>query len=345
MTAPPEASRPAPGVRVVTFGEMLLRLQAPGHERLLRSPRLEATFGGSEINVAVALSCMGADAHVVTVVPDSPLGERAREVLRAHGVTVHSPDAGGRLGLYFAERGRPPRPAAVVYDRAGSAFAKFDAWARAVRWPDILQGAHWFHTSGITPPLSEEAHRATADALEAAHAVGARTSFDLNYRGALWADEAAAGEALRPLLVGLDLLVVNTYHLRTCFGWDVDPNAGEAGAALEKAAEDLGVGAMALTHRCERADGSQIWSASLAAGGAVAHSTTWTVTPVERIGGGDAFTAGLLYALGSERSAQEAIHFAAAAGALKLTEPGDWSTAKAPEIEAALAGNTTGIRR
>lgn len=330
-------------MRIVTFGEMLLRLQAPGRERLLQTPKLETHFGGSEINVAVALAHLGAQAEVVTVLPDHALGDRALETLRAHGVECHGARDPGRLGLYFAERGHPPRPARVHYDRSGSCFARHDGWTRTVRWFDLLRGCARFHTSGITPPLSASAHRATADALEAARSVGAATSFDLNYRGALWPNEAAAGEALRPLLQGVDLLIGNAYHLKRCFDVEVSADDEERlGQQLSAACGDLGVQSLALTHRREHEDGTQSFSALLWQG-RLERSRVWRLRDVERIGSGDAFTAGLLFAL--EAKHEDSVGFAAAAGALKLSEAGDWSSASRGEIEAALAGDTTGIDR
>ena len=335
--------------RIVTFGEMLLRLQAPGLEAVLRSGSFEAFFGGSEINVAVGAAHLGAETVAVTVLPENDLGERALETLRAHGVSPHAPQMPGRMGLYFAERGRPPRPARVIYDRAGSVFAEHQDWSNTVRWHDVLTGADWFHTSGITPPLSSHAHRNVADGLAAARTAGVRSCFDLNYRGALWADEAACGTALRPLLEGVDLLVANAFHLQRCFGLDVSNQEEGLESSLRRACDELGVSSLALTDRGERNDGSQDWSASLYLAGNLTRSPSWRILPVERIGGGDAFTAALLVALAKDMDKDEAeadaVSFASACGALKLTEPGDWSTASAADVRLAQSGATTGIRR
>ncbi|MEM1248431.1 MAG: sugar kinase [Acidobacteriota bacterium] len=330
-------------LRIVTFGEMLLRLQAPGHERLLRGSSLETHFGGSEVNVAVALAHLSASAEVVTVLPENAIGDRAVEVLLAHGVEAHATRDAGRFGLYFAERGRPPRPAQVLYDRSGSSFAAHTSWTRTVRWFDLLRGCARFHTSGITPALSPAAHRATADALEAARSVGTPTSFDLNYRGALWPDEASAGDRLRPILHGVDLLIANAFHLERCFGLRASASDDAAlSEQLAAACSDLGVQSLALTDRREHEDGTQTFEALLWRG-RLERSRPWKLRETERIGSGDAFTAGLIYALAAEH--EDPIGLATAAGAFKLSEPGDWSTASLEEVETARAGRTTGIAR
>ena len=219
--------------RVVTFGEVMLRLSPPGFERFFQSPVLSATFGGGEANVAVSLAHFGLDSRFVTRVPANAVGEAAVKAIRAEGVNVDGVLRGGaRLGVYFAETGASQRAGNVVYDRAGSAIS--EAGSGTFDWPRLLEGADWFHVTGITPALGPSVAAATAEAVEAARAAGARVSIDLNFRSKLWTEKEAQA-VLRPLAARAHVLVANEEDIQACLGLGVrDTNVGSG--KLDRAA-------------------------------------------------------------------------------------------------------------
>lgn len=322
-------SNPAP--RVVTFGELLLRLSPPLHERLFQSAEFRTGFGGAEANVAVGLAHLGVRADYVTRLPDNPIGDAALRALRAEGVGNEWVVRGdGRMGIYFVEPGADIRSARVVYDRAGSAFSRVERGT--VDWPAALAGAAWFHGSGITPALGDGPADALAAAIAAARSHEARVSFDLNYRPALWQGGNGRRDPrplIEPLIKGVDLLIGNRDAVREMLG----VNSAES---LERRLADLfGLRRVALTRREVRSASEHGWSATLydAATGTLATSHRYQVQVVDRVGGGDSFAAALIAALLAERAPAEAIEFATAAGALKLTIPGDWNRVTAAEID------------
>jgi 2-dehydro-3-deoxygluconokinase len=325
--------------RVVCFGELLLRLSPPGAERLFQSPTLRTWFGGSEANVAMGLAHLGSGAAYVTRLPASPVGDAALAAVRAEGVDVTGVLRGGeRMGIYFVESGAGIRPLRVVYDRAGSAFSRLDP--AELDWPALLRGADWLHLSGITPALDEGPARAALDAADAARALGVRVSVDLNYRPALWAGRDP--RAVLPALARVcDLLVANPVAAAAMLG--VEAEAGRDAAALRRAAERIagehGCGAVALTFRDVISASEHGWSAALLDGGAFHLSRHWRVEVVDRVGGGDSFAAALLHARMQGMAPAAAVEFAAAAGALKLTIPGDFNRVAPAEVEAALAAH------
>src|SRR5438093_27259 len=202
--------------RVVTFGEIMLRLSPPGFERLLQSPVLSATFGGGEANVAASLAHFGLDSYYVTRLPSHAIGEAALRALRAEGVRTDRIVRGGdRVGIYFAETGASQRPSTVIYDRAHSAISDMDP--AAVAWNEIMEGAAWFHVTGITPALGERCRAATQAAMTAARRAGARISVDLNYRRKLWS-EAEAQRTMRPLMHDVDVVIANEEDLQCTLG-------------------------------------------------------------------------------------------------------------------------------
>lgn len=330
MTAPANA----PG-RVVTFGEVLLRLGPPGHERLLQSPELRVFFGGSEANVAVSLAHFGLRSEHVTRVPANAIGDAGLRALRAEGVSTDAAVRGGtRLGIYFVEPGAGLRPMRVVYDRAGSAFSQVDAGL--FDWRRILDGAAWFHVSGITPALGGGAARCAEEAVAAARAAGATVSVDLNYRAALWA-ERDPRPVVRALVAAADLLIANAAAADAM----LDLPAGGDVAAKSLAGriiEAAGCRRVALTCREQHSASEHGWSATLhdAEGRRSYASRRYQVRVVDRVGGGDSFAAALIFALLGGRPAQEALDFAVAASALKLTIPGDWNRVSVDEVEHAL---------
>jgi 2-dehydro-3-deoxygluconokinase len=315
-------------VRVVTFGELMLRLSPPGQERLFQSPQLRADFGGCEANVAVGLAHLGVRAEYVTRLPDTPIGHAAVHALEAEGVGTGGVVLGGdRMGIYFIEPGADIRASRVVYDRAGSAFAAIAPGM--VDWARALAGASWLHGSGITPALGDGPRAALVAAIAAARASGACVSLDLNYRPALW-----QGRDPRPLIAPLvqdaDLLIGNRDAVRAMLGVEAPDNS-----LAQRLAERFGCRRVALTQRDVLSASEHGWSAALydAASSGAWSSRRYQVRVVDRVGGGDSFAAGLIAALVVDQELAHAVQFAAAAGALKLTVPGDWSRATSEEVE------------
>ena len=311
---------------VVAFGEMLLRLSPPGEERLFESPELQTFFGGAEANVAVALSHLGVRADYVTRLPEGALGDAALEALQREGVgTDWIVRGGSRLGLYFVEPGSDLRTMRVIYDRAGSALAQIDPGD--VDWPQVLKGARWFHATGITPALGDGGGPvATLIAgFTAARKQGVTVSLDLNYREALWRGRDPRS-LIEPLARQANVLIGNRDAVRAMLG--VEANA-------EDLASQFGSRAVAITEREILGPREHAWSAVLYDGRAraVVRSHRHVVQVVDRVGGGDSFAAGLIAALLAEQVPQDAVEFAAAAGALKLAVPGDFGRATVDDVQ------------
>ena len=318
------------GPRAVTFGELMLRLSPPGPERLFQSPELRTSFGGCEANVAVGLAHLGVRAEYVTRLPDNAIGHAALHALQAEGVGTGSIALGGaseRMGIYFVEPGADIRASRVVYDRAGSAFAAITP--QTVDWAKAVRGAAWFHGSGITPALGEGPRASLTAAITAARAGGVRISLDLNYRPALWQGREPRA-VIEPLVKGADLLIGNRDAVRVMLGIEAPDDS-----LAQRLAERYDCRHVALTRREVLSASEHGWSAVLydAASGDVWPSRRYQVRVVDRVGGGDSFAAGLIAALAAEREPADAVQFAAAAGALKLTIPGDWNRATPQEIE------------
>lgn len=340
--------------RVVTFGELMLRLSPPGFERFFQSPLLSATFGGGEANVAVSLARFGLESRYVTRVPANAVGDAAVRTLRAEGVDVSGVLRGGsRLGIYFAETGASQRSGEVVYDRAGSAIS--EAGPGTFDWPRLLEGAAWLHVTGITPALGPGVAEATREAVEAARAAGARVSIDLNYRRKLWTQREAQ-TVMRPLASRAHLLVANEEDLQSCLGVEVR-GADVASAALEvagyrEAAErvsrELGAELVAITLRESFSASRNGWSAVLwdAQAAAFHEGPRFDLTLVDRIGGGDSFAAGLVFGLVTGRGPAASLRFAVAASALKQSIPGDFNLVGVAEVDRLAGGDASGrVRR
>jgi 2-dehydro-3-deoxygluconokinase len=336
-------------MKVVTFGEIMLRLSPPGFERLLQLPTLSATFGGAEANVAVSLAHWGFESVYVTRVPSHAIGEGAVRALRAEGVRTDSILRGGeRLGIYFAESGASQRPSAVVYDRAHSAIGGIDPVA--LDWPQVMRGATWFHVSGITPALGPTPARCVADALAAARAARVTTSFDLNFRRKLWSP-VEARQTLRPLMKNVNLVIANEEDLQSALGFDVagvDVKTGRVNTAayrdVIRQVCELGPTLVAITLRESNSASDNGWSAIV--GGTalpeVLESQRYDIRIVDRIGAGDAFAAGLIYGTATGQAPMEALRFAVAAGALKQTIPGDFNRVSVEEVERLARGDASG---
>ncbi len=340
---------------IVTFGEIMLRLKAPGRERLLQSPLLEASFGGGEANVAVSLARLGMRSVYVAALPDDAIGRAAVGALRAQGVDTSRVIARpGRTGLYFLEVGADQRPSSVLYDREGSTAAAMKVGD--FDWPAILGGADWFHVTGITPALSRSAAEATAEAVEAARAAGVRVSIDLNHRSKLWRWGVAAPEVMRPLAARANVLVGNEEDLQLALGVaaeGVDPQAGKVDVdayrrLAERALAELpGVEVLAVTLRASRSADRNAWSAVLLGRSGFRRSRTYELEDiVDRVGSGDAFAAGLVFGLLELGDEGRALEFAVAASALKHAIPGDFNLVDRAEVERLVAGDSSGrVRR
>jgi 2-dehydro-3-deoxygluconokinase len=349
--SPKGTSNPA---KTVAFGELLLRLSPLGHERLLQSPSLSATFGGGEANVAISLAHFGIDSHFVTRLPPNAVGDGALRTLRAEGVGVDAVQRGGsRMGIYFVEAGASQRPWRVVYDRAHSAFCELDP--SSLRWPELLRGVAWLHTSGITPALGPGPAECTRRALQAARELGVTVSLDFNYRRTLWS-ESEAREVMRPLARRVDLLIAGEEDLRTLLGIPIVQGSFDPGrpdvraceAAAARVVAEYGVGQVAITLRESLSAGDNGWSALLYDGPSktLHRGPRYVVHLVDRIGGGDSFVAGLIFAQLDGRPLDEALRFAVGASALKHTIPGDFNRVSVAEVERLAAGDEGGrVRR
>lgn len=324
---------------VVCFGELLLRLSAPGYERLLQSPHLQVFFGGAEANVAAALCAFGNSAAMVSAVPQNPIGTATIATLRSQGIdSRHVHSLAGRMGLYFYVQGAMQRPSEVIYDRANSTFAL--APSSIYDWPAILKGTKWIHVSGITAAVSEHCAASTLHALQTASRLGVQISFDCNYRARVWGDRASqAPKILRELCSYANLLFADDRDLALMLG---EP------ATTAKAFKELPrLKWIARTQRNVQTVERQLYSGELIAAKSTVKSRQYDLSGiVERIGAGDAFAAGLLHRLlASESDLQGAIDFATAAACYKHSMPGDACIAAVSDIEALLQDGGADIKR
>jgi 2-dehydro-3-deoxygluconokinase len=335
---------------IATFGEIMLRLSPPGRELLFQSPRLAATFGGGEANVAVSLAVLGHRARWISVVPANPVGDAALGELRRHGVDVGAvARAGRRLGVYFAETGANERPSKVIYDRDGSGIA--EARPGDIDWAAALDGMGWLHVTGITPALSASAAALTLEAVRAARARGMTVSLDLNYRAKLWRYGRPAPEVMRELAALADILIGNEEDCEKALGLApaADVTAGRLDAnAYEKLTAEVmaafpNVGRTAITLRESRSADWNGWSAVLRTRSGFLAGPSYEIRSiVDRIGAGDAFAAGLIHGLAAFGTEAEALEFAVAAGALKHSVPGDWNLSTEKDILALVKGDRSG---
>jgi 2-dehydro-3-deoxygluconokinase len=336
--------------KVVTFGEIMLRLSPPGFERFFQSPVLSATFGGGEANVAISLAHFGLHSCYVTRLPPHAIGEAAIGTLRGEGVdTTYVVRGGERVGIYFAEAGASQRASTIIYDRAHSALSEMAP--DAVDWNAVMTGAAWFHVTGITPALGDRAAAATAAAIAEARRAGARVSVDLNFRKKLWS-ESKAQHTIRPLMRQVDLVIANEEDLQSVLGIPVagaDVTGGALDvsgyrAAAERVTREFGPPIVAVTLRESLSASENGWSAVMwdATSGAFHQSQRYVVRLVDRIGGGDSFAAGLIFSIVTGRPLEAALRFAVAASALKQTIPGDFNRVSVAEVDALARGDASG---
>ena len=331
---------------VVTFGEIMMRLATPGHARFAQTSTLDVTFGGGEANVATSLALCGVDAAFVTKLPSNDWGDRALATLRGLGVDTSGILRGkGRMGVYFLESGAGPRASRVIYDRADSAISQ--ARPGEVDWAKVFGGAKWFHWTGITPALGDGPAAAVKEACEAAKKAGCTVSVDLNYRKNLWTKDKAR-EVMSGLMEYVDVCIANEEDAESVFGIkgahvesgtiDRDVYADVAKQLTDKFKFDK----VAITLRESISASRNGWSAMLYAGGTPSFAKRYDLEIVDRVGGGDSFAAGLIYALLHGKESQDAIEWATAASALKHTIPGDLNLVSADEIARLAGGDASG---
>lgn len=336
--------------RVVTFGEVMLRLKAPGVERFFQSPALEATFGGGEANVAISLAQFGIDACFVTALPANPIGDACIGELRRWGVDPSKiARKGKRMGIYFLEGGVNQRPSQVVYDRAGSAIA--ESKPGDFNWDDILEGASWFHVTGITPALGQNVADLCIEAAQKARQKGITVSCDYNYRKKLWNYGKDAPEVMRELVRHVDVGIANEEDCQKALGikFDVDVHAGKLEAEkyrlmAERVLKEFpNLKKQTITLRESHSADYNSWSSVLHNGDEFFQSRKYEITDiVDRVGGGDSFAAGLIYGLLAYKDDARALEFAVAASCLKHSISGDYNRISVPEAETLMKGEGSG---
>ena len=334
---------------VVCFGELMLRLSTPDREVLLQTPRLDARFGGAEANTAVSLARFGHRARMVTVLPDNRIGRVACNELRRHGVDVGGLRfTNGRMGLYFLTPGAVLRPSEVIYDRADSAFA--EAAPDLIDWDHELDGAAWLHLSGVTPAVGARASEAAVRAARAARRLGVKVSFDGNYRAKLWAVWEGDGPAvIRSLLECADLAFIDDRDVALVLGerFDALPRDERRRAAADAAFNAFPqLARIASTVRVQSGVDDQQISASLFTRENERRTQVYSLSGVvDRIGGGDAFAAGVLHGLLRGLDDQASLDFALASAALKHSVPGDFNLIEEADVQALLSGGGLDVRR
>lgn len=340
--------------RVITFGELMLRLKSPGHERLFQSPSLEATFGGAESNVAVSLAQFGIPAAFVTALPANPIGDSAVGELRRFGVdTSLIRRSGSRVGIYFLETGAAQRPSTVVYDRAGSSIAA--AAPGDFDWDAIFTGASWFHISGITPAVSANAALLALEAVTAARRLGVTVSCDYNYRANLWKYGKSAPEVMRELVRHVQVGIANEEDCQKSLGIAsaADATSGHLDTDAYRALAERVLEAFpnlekqVITLRESKSADHNGWAACLHNRTQFLVSRRYEITDiVDRVGSGDAFAAGMIYGLLALKDDQAALEFAVAAGCLKHSVPGDFNVTSLEEVRRLVKGDASGrVRR
>lgn len=334
--------------KVVTFGEIMLRLSPPGYKRFVQANSFDVIYGGGEANVAVSLANYGVPTEFVTKVPEHEIGQCAINSLRQLGVgTQHILRGGERLGIYFLEHGASQRPSKVIYDRAHSSISQVQPGE--FNWEEIFKDAGWFHFTGITPALGEGPAKVTLEALQAAKAQGVTVSVDLNYRKKLWTPEQA-NKTMSQFMEYVDLVIANEEDAEKVFGI----KAGESNVTAGKLSEEgyrevakqlmdrFGLKKVAITLRESLSASDNNWSALLYNGQEFYRSRIYTIHIVDRVGGGDSFGGGLINGLLSGKGDQDALEFAVAASCLKHTVFGDYNLMSAAEVELLAKGDASG---
>ncbi len=334
--------------KVVTFGELMLRLAPENYLRFVQSDKYEATFGGAEANVAVSLANYGVDAAFVTKLPAHEIGQAAVNSLRKFGVDTTKVVRGGeRVGIYYCEKGASQRPSKVIYDRAYSAIAT--AKREDFDWDKIFDGVTWFHFTGITPALSDEVAAICLDACKKARENNITVSCDLNFRKKLWSKQQACA-VMSELCKYIDYCIANEEDAKDVFGIeadDTDVNTGKLNregyiSVAKKLSDTFGFKGVAITLRESLSANDNNWSAMLYTNGNAYFSKKYAMHIVDRVGGGDSFGGGLIYSLLSGFDPQRSIEFAVAASCLKHSIEGDYNMVTEAEVNALASGNASG---
>lgn len=335
-------------MKVVTFGELMLRLAPNGYYRFFQNDQMQATFGGGEANVAVSLANYGVWSEYVTKLPEHAIGQAAVDSLRYFGVdTTHIVRGGSRVGIYYLEKGASQRGSVCIYDRAHSAIQEADPGE--FNWEQILQGADGFHFTGITPALGPNVVEICREACQTAKKLGVKISCDLNYRGKLWTREQAR-EVMTDLCQYVDVCISNEEDAKDVFGIEAE-NTDIYGGKLNKEgyksvarqlADRFGFEKVAITLRTSLSASDNNWAGMLYDGKEYCFSKEYHLHIVDRVGGGDSFGGGLIYALLSGKNSQETIEFAVAASALKHSVEGDFNRVSVAEVEKLSHGDGSG---
>ena len=334
--------------RIITFGEIMMRLNPESYLRFSQAAKFEATYAGGEANVAVSLANYGMNAAFVTKVPAHDIGQCAINALRTYGVdTTHMVRGGKRLGLYFVEKGASQRPSKVIYDRADSAIAQADP--ADFDWDAIFEGADWFHWTGITPALGGNLPQICLEACKAAKAKGITISCDLNYRNKLWTREEAK-KVMSELVKYVDVCIANEEDAKDVFGIqaeNTDISSGKLNhegyiSVARQIQEQFGCKQVAITLRSSLSAFDNDWAGMLYTEGQAYFSPTYRIHIVDRVGGGDSFGGGLIYSLLTEKAPQDAINFAVAASCLKHSIEHDFNLVTVAEVENLAKGNASG---
>lgn len=334
--------------RVITFGELMLRLAPEGYYRFLQAETFQATFGGGEANVAVSLANYGFDAAFVSKLPKHEIGQMAVNSLRKFGVDTSTIVRGGdRVGVYYLEKGASQRPSKVIYDRAGSAIAT--ASAEDFDWKKIFEGASWFHFTGITPALNDDVAAICLEACKAAKEAGVKISCDLNYRNKLWSKEKA-GQVMSELCKYVDVCIANEEDAADVFGIraaNTDVTTGEVNHegykdVAKQLVDRFGFEKVAITLRESISANDNNWSAMLYDNGEFYFSKKYKMHIVDRVGGGDSFGGGLIAAILEGYSSQGVIEFAVAASCLKHSIEGDYNMVSMDEVSKLAGGDGSG---
>ncbi len=335
---------------IATFGEVMLRLKSSGQERLFQSPTLEATFGGSEANVAVVLSRLGVSTRFISILPENQIGKECMRELRSHGVDVSGIKLKkGRIGIYFFENGANQRPSNVIYDRENSALSKISS--EDIDWAAAFEGLKWFHVSGITPAVSKNCADETIRAVRTAKEKGLTVSFDLNYRAKLWKYGVEARIVMSEIAQYADILIGNEEDYQKSLGIEgpsavgnrkIDIDAYQA--MCERALEHFSKAEMAaVTLRESFSADYNDWSGMLVTRGQRFVSRKYHIADiVDRVGAGDSFAAGLIYGLITLKDPHAALEYAVALSCLKHSIPGDFALIEKGEVEKLLGGDASG---
>jgi 2-dehydro-3-deoxygluconokinase len=331
--------------RVITFGELLLSLGAKGNLRLVQAEEFTARYTGAEANVAVSLAHLGVEAFAVSKVPANEIGQACINALRKYGINTDGIVRGGdRLGLLFMETGASQRPTKLIYDRCPSSFRQLQPGE--IDWGKTLSGKDWFHFSGTAPALGAEVVEVLTEGLIAARRLGLIVSCDCNYRSKLWNQEAA-GRMLTALMPHVNVVLCGKDDPQKLFGIEPESTAASGPTCPERMAELLrqkfDLDAVGMTLREAVSASVNRWSAILCRSGGTYRSRCYEIQIVDRVGGGDAFAAGLIFALLSGFEPQRVIEFATAAGCLKHSVPGDFNLVSRDEVEQLLAGASSGL--